>query len=161
FRPGPGRTWSASLLGSEAIEQPVTAGAAQVALAASALRSARGMRRVPRPRRRVVAQPLAIDMADHGRALGAARPVLAGAILGGRERAAFRGRAGQHVVTVRCEAHARDGEAALADRVVEAELVVVAVQIVDAGCNDRAFEVLPRTFADAVTGVDGRLAGGL
>src|SRR4051794_30771764 len=101
------------LLGGEAIEQPVAAGAAQIALAAAAVGPTRGMRRIPRLRRRVVAQALAVDMADHRRALGAARPVLAGAILGSREGFAICGRAGQHVVTVRREADAGNDEAAL------------------------------------------------
>src|SRR4029078_4930651 len=99
-------------------------------------------------------------MADHGRALRAARPVLAGAILASREGAAFLGRAAQHIVTVRRAAHAGNGEAALGDRVLGAELVVVAVQVVDAGRDHRALEVLPRTVADAIARVDRRLAGG-
>ena len=53
-------------------------------------------------------------MAHHGRALGAARPVAAGAILVGRERAALGGGAGQRVVTIRREANARNDLAALA-----------------------------------------------
>src|SRR4051794_16369331 len=100
-------------------------------------------------------------MTEHSRALGAARPVLAGAIFGGRERAAFLGRAGQHVVAVWREANARNDEAALGDRVLCVELIVVAVQIVNAGRDNRALEVLPRTIADAVAGVDRWLAGGL
>jgi hypothetical protein len=75
------------LLGGEAIEQPVAAGAAQICLAAASVRSARGMRRIPRPCRRVVPQPLAVYVAEHGRALGAAGPVATGAILAGRESA--------------------------------------------------------------------------
>src|SRR6478752_6656773 len=119
------------------------------------------MRRIPRACRSVVAQALAVDMADHGRALGAARPVLAGAILRGWECAALRRRAGQHVMTVRCEADTGNDEAAFSHRVIEAELVVVAVQIIDARRNDRALEILPRAVADAVARVDRRLAGGL
>src|SRR4051812_29208898 len=113
------------------------------------------MRRIPRACRRIIAQALAVDMAEHGGALGAARPVLAGAILGGRERPAFRCRARQRVVPIRREADTGDDEATLAHRVVEAELVVVAVQIVDAGRDDRALEVLPRAVADAVARIDG------
>src|ERR1041384_2646825 len=63
---------SLSLVAGEAVEQPVAAGAAQIALAAAAVRTARGMRRVPRLRCIVVTQALPVDMADHGRALGAA-----------------------------------------------------------------------------------------
>src|SRR5689334_1384107 len=119
------------------------------------------MRRIPRACRRIVAQPLAVDMADHGGALGAARPVLAGAILGSRERPAFRRRARQHVVTVRREADAGNDQAALTQRVVEAELVVVAMQIVEARCDDLALEVLPWAVADPVACIDRRLACGL
>src|SRR5258705_13801571 len=105
YRPGhPSQNLQDRLLGGEAIEQPAAAGAAQIGLAAAAVWSARGMRGIPRPCWRVVAQPLAVDVADHGRALGAAGPVAAGAILTGRESAAFRGRAGQDVVTVRSKA---------------------------------------------------------
>src|SRR3954468_23498227 len=116
------------------------------------------MRRIPRLRRVVVTQALAVDVAEHGRALGAARPVAAGAVFASRECAAFRGGAGQRIVPVRREADARDDEAPLGHRVVEAELVVGAVQIVDAGGDDGALEVLPRAIADAFAGVDGGLA---
>ena len=86
-------------------------------------------------------------MAHHGRALGAARPVAAGAIFAGRERAALRGGAGQHVVTIWREAHARNDLAVLAQRRVEAQFIVVAVQIVNTGRDDLAFEILPRAIA--------------
>ena len=135
-RYGEVRTERPRLVGDEAIEQAVAAGAAQIGRAAAALRTARGMRRIPRLRRRIVAQALAVDMADHRGALRAGAPVAAGAIVARRERAAFRGRSGQHVVTVRREADAGDDLAALAQRGVEAELVVVAVQIVDARRDD-------------------------
>jgi hypothetical protein len=97
-------------------------------------------------------------MAHHGCALGAAGPVAAGAILTGRESAAFRGGAGQHVVAVRRKSDARDELAALAQRIVETQLIVVAVQIVDTGRNRLAFEILPRAVADAVACIDRRLA---
>src|SRR5690349_7641689 len=100
-------------------------------------------------------------MAHHGRALGAAGPVTAGAILAGRECAALHGRAGQHVMAVRRETDARNELAALADRVVEAELVVVAVQVVHAGRDDGTLEILPRALADTIARIDGRLAVGL
>src|SRR5262245_31137688 len=78
-----------ALLGGEAIEQPVTSSTAQIILAAAAVRPSRGMRRIPRPRRRVVARPFTVNMTNHGRALGAARPVTTGAILTSRKRATF------------------------------------------------------------------------
>ena len=100
-------------------------------------------------------------MAHHGRTLGAARPVAAGAIFAGRERAALRGGAGQHVVTIWREAHARNDLAALAQRRVEAQFIVVAVQIVNIGRDDLAFEILPRAIADAVACIDRRLTASL
>src|SRR5215510_15807443 len=96
-------------------------------------------------------------MAHHGRALCAARPVAAGAIFAGRERAALRGGASQHVVTIRREAHARNELAALAQRVVEAQFIVVTVQIIKTGRDNLAFEILPRAVADAVACIDRRL----
>src|SRR4029450_12645495 len=78
-----------ALLGGEAIEQPVASSTAQIILAAAAVRPSRGMRRIPRPRRRVVAQPFAVNMTNHGRALGAACPVTTGAVLTRGKRATF------------------------------------------------------------------------
>src|SRR5260370_11303999 len=74
------------LVRGEAVEQTVAAGASQIVLAAAAVGSARGMRRIPRLGRRVVAQALAVAVADHGCALGAARPAAAGSCLAGRKR---------------------------------------------------------------------------
>src|SRR5262249_36160964 len=119
------------LIGSEAVDQPATTGAAQVIEAATAVRPARGVRRIPRPRCRVIAQTLAVDVADHGGALGAAAPVAAGAILAGAERRAVHLRAGQDVVCVGGVADAGDHVAALRERSLHAELVAVAVQIVN------------------------------
>ena len=75
-----------------------------------------------------------------------------------RESAAFRGPAGQDVVTVRSEAHAWNDEAPLGQRRVHAQRVVVAVQIIDGLSDGFALEVLPRPVADAVSRVDRRLA---
>src|SRR5260221_3956686 len=69
------------LVRGEAVEQTVAAGASQIVLAAAAVGSARGMRRIPRLGRGVVAQALAVAVADHGCAFGAARPVAAGSVL--------------------------------------------------------------------------------
>src|SRR5262245_31319468 len=99
-------------------------------------------------------------MADHGRALGAARPVATGAIRAGRKSPAFRRRAGQDVMTVRCKAHARNDLAPLSQRRVHAKLVIVAVQIIDVLSDDFALEILPRAVANAVTRIDRRLAVG-
>ena len=51
--------------------------------------------------------------------------------------------------------------AALAQRAVEAKLVVVAVQLVETGRDGLTLEILPRAVADAVACVDRRLASGL
>src|SRR5262245_6578699 len=80
---------SHQLVRGEAVEQAVAAGAPQVVLAAAAVGPARGMRRIPRLRRGIVAQTLAVAVADHRGALGAARPVAAGSEIG---RAACRER---------------------------------------------------------------------
>src|SRR3984893_15885877 len=71
------------LVRGEAVEQAVASGASQIVLAAAAVGSARGMRRIPRLGRGIVAQALAVAVADHGCALGAAPPVAAGSILAG------------------------------------------------------------------------------
>ena len=82
------------LVRGEAVEQAAAAGAAQVVEAATTVGSARGMRRIPRSRRNVVAQALAVGVAYHGGALGAARPVAAGAVLARRKCGAVHLRAG-------------------------------------------------------------------
>src|SRR4051794_24682394 len=51
--------------------------------------------------------------------------------------------------------HTRNDQATLGQRGGHAELVVVAVQIIDVLRDRFALEVLPRTTADAVTRVDG------
>src|SRR6185295_3854603 len=140
----PSRSPQNRLVGGEAIEQPIAPGAAQIALAAATVRPARGMRGIPRPRRRIVAQPLAVDVTNHRGALGAAGPVAAGSIVTGRERAAFRRRAGQDIMTIRRKANAGNDLAALAQRRIKAELVTVTVQIVHTRRNDLALEILPR-----------------
>jgi hypothetical protein len=73
-------------------------GVAQISLAAAAVRSAGGMRRVPRMRWWVVTQTFAVDMTQHRSALGAARPVTACSIFAGREGAAIGLRAGESVM---------------------------------------------------------------
>src|SRR5262249_28158036 len=76
------------------------------------------------------------------------------------EKPAFRRRAGQDVMTVRCKAHARNDLAPLSQRRVHAKLVIVAVQIIDVLSADFALEILPRAVANAVTRIDRRLAVG-
>ena len=108
------------LIDGEAIQKPISAGAAQIGLAAAAIGPLGGMRRIPRPRRIVggsvgVWTP-PIEMANHRRALGAACPVLAGAILGAGERGPVPLRTCEHVVPVGCVAEAVDAVALLAQR---------------------------------------------
>src|SRR5262249_59427379 len=64
----------------EAVEQAVAAGAAQIRLAAATIGAARRVRGIPRLGGLRVAQTLPVDMADHRRALRAARPIAAGAV---------------------------------------------------------------------------------
>jgi hypothetical protein len=54
---------NSSLLSEKTIKQAIAARAAKIGLAAAAVWSARGMRRIPRPRSRIVTQTLAVNMA--------------------------------------------------------------------------------------------------
>src|ERR1700746_1701980 len=101
-------------------------------------------------------------MTKHGAALGAARPIAAGAVFARREGATVRLRAGQQVVTVGRKTDARNHPAVLGQRGMRAKLVVVAVKVIDVLCHDLALKVLPGTAADALPRIDGWLAvGGL
>jgi hypothetical protein len=98
-------------------------------------------------------------MADDHRAFPAAGPVPASGIATGRRIQALRVRAGQDVVhVVGLSATARNLFALLAERGFSSDLVVVAMQILNARGDDHAFGVLPGAFADAVTRVDAGLA---
>ena len=153
FRPGHRRRIAACSVHREAIEQAVAAGALEIVLGAAAARAARRMRRIPRLRRRVVAQALAIEwpsMAEPAVLLVQflqVRSSPAGKAL------AVGGRAGEDVMPVRLFAAAVDDLALLAQRGLLGEVVAVAVQIVDALGDHRALGILPRTLADAVAGV--------
>ena len=71
-------------------------------------------------------------------------------------------RAGENIVTIGRVADAGNDGAAFRQRRLHAELVVVAVQIVNVLRNNFSLEVLPGTAPDAVARIDGRLAvGGL
>jgi hypothetical protein len=63
-------------------------------------------------------------------------------------------------VHIRFVAARVDGLAFFAKRGLFVDLIVVAVQIVDIFGDDDSFGVLPRTFADAVTGVNRGLPSG-
>src|SRR6185437_770568 len=84
----------------EAIEQAIAARGAQVGLRAAAVFPARGMRRIPRMGGLVLSQALAVRVAEHGRPLRAARPILARPVLAVGESGPVRLRTGQHVVAV-------------------------------------------------------------
>src|SRR5262249_23658712 len=137
------------LVRGKAVEQAVAAGAPQVVLAAAAVGPARGMRRIPRLGRGIVAQTLAVDVADHGRALGAAWPVGAGSVLAGWKRPPVHLRAGKNVVRIGRVADARNHGPSLGQRHRHAEFVVVAMEIVDVLGDDLAFEILPGAAPDA------------
>src|SRR5215813_5163782 len=142
-------------VGGEAVEKTGAAGAAQVVLAAAAVLAARGMRRIPRTRRGVVTQTLAVDVAEHRRALRAACPVLAGPVLVRRKSAAVHLRTRQDVMVVGRVADAGHDGAPLGERGRHPELVVVAVQIVDVLGDDLLLEILPGAAPDPIAGVDG------
>src|SRR5262249_55632295 len=113
------------------------------------------MRRVPRLGGRVIAQALAVDGADHRGALGAAGPIAAGSVVSGWKCTPVRLRACQHVVVVGRIADTGNHGAALGQRGLHAELVVVAVKLVDVLSDNFAFEILPRSPSHAGAGVDG------
>src|SRR5215510_12716923 len=141
---------SGSRLLREAVEQTIAAGGDQVRLAASA----RHVRRIPGALEHGVRPAATIDMPHRGAAEGAARPVVAGQIHVAGPGGAIHLRAGQHVVPVRRHAEAGHRGATFRQRVFDTELVVVAVQILDAGRDHGALEILPRTLADPVASVD-------
>src|SRR4029077_13963355 len=93
-------------------------------------------------------------------ALRAARPIPAGAILALREGTTFGCRARQDIVAIGSEAYARNSLAALAQRRVHAEFVVVAVQVVKVLGDNLALEILPRTVANTIARVHRGLAVG-
>src|SRR5687767_7076475 len=101
-------------------------------------------------------------MADDRRAgLGAAGPVAAGRILVALYRAALRVRAGQDIMhVVGLVAAARNHLALLAERSLLVDVVLGAVQIVDALGDEFAFHVVPGAFANAVSRVDRLVPGG-
>src|SRR5262245_41241886 len=112
------------------------------------------MRCVPGLGKDRVREAAAIDVANHGAAERRARPIVARQIEVARKYAALGRRAGHDVVIIRRVADTGDDGAALGQRCLHAELVVVAVQIVDVLRDDLALEVLPGAVSDPVAGVD-------
>ena len=144
----------ADSVGREAVEQPIAAGAPQVGLCAATARPARGMRGIPRLRRRLLVQSHAVVVADHRGAGAALGPVAAGAIVAAGESRAVRLRASKDVVTVRRVAATVDRLALLAQRVLLVDGVVRAVQVGDVLGDHGALGVLPRSAPDAVLRID-------
>src|SRR5450631_4348270 len=155
---GPSRN-DIPLIRREAVHQAVAAGALEVRLRAAALRPARGMRGIPGFRGVVVAQSDAVDMTEHRGALRAARPVLAGAVVGPRKSGAVGLRSRQRVMAVRGIAATVDDIALLGKRGLLGE-IVGGVQLGDILRDHDALGVLPRPLADAVTRIHRRLAVG-
>src|SRR6476659_9065941 len=118
------------------------------------------MRWIPRVRRFIITQTLAVDMTDHRDALGAARPIAAGPIFATWEGAAVSLRAGENIVAIWHVTDAGNDGAPFGQRCLHAKLVVVAVKIVNALRNHVTLEVLPGAGPDAVARIHGRLAVG-
>ena len=99
-------------------------------------------------------------MTEHGGTGSAARPIFAGLVLVARESAAVWLRAGQRVVHVGTIAPSVDDITLLGERGLLAEVVIGAMQIVDALGNDDALGVRPRPGSNAVACVHGPAAVG-
>src|SRR5947207_9954141 len=99
-------------------------------------------------------------MADHRGALaiGAAGPVGASRVIGPRNSSAILLAAGQDIVLVWCVAATLDRVALLIERGLLVDLVLVTVQIGDAGCDLDSLGVRPWAAADPILGIDPALA---
>src|SRR4030095_2043006 len=137
----------------EAVEQTITARAPQGLLAAATARAARLVRRIPGFGGIVVAQALAVVMADPRRTLAAARPVATGHIIATSKRPTICLRAGQDIVHIRGVAPAIDGLALLGQGRLLVE-IVRAVEFVHIFGNDHTFGIFPGPLPDAIAGVD-------
>src|SRR6188472_3793361 len=84
----------------EAVQEARATGTDQILLAAAAIRSARGMRRIPGTHRGRGGTG-AVEMTEHRRALRAACPVLAGTVVAGRECRTICLRSRENVVPIR------------------------------------------------------------
>src|SRR5262249_24946937 len=132
-------------------EQAVPSGRDQVGLTAAA----RHVRRVPGLNERGDDDAIPVDVTEHGAPEGAAGPIAAGQVHVRWKRPALRSGTGQNVVPVGRHARPGDDGAALRERVLHAELVVVAVKIVGVLRDVPALEVLPWAASYPVAGVDG------
>ena len=107
---------------------------------------------------RVVAQTLAVDVTQHGGALRAARPVVAGPIFAGREGAAIGLRPGERVVTIGGVAAVRDHGAPFRQRALHVELIIIAMKVIDILRDDFALKILPRPSAYMIPGINSWLS---
>src|SRR5262245_38750755 len=94
-------------------------------------------------------------MAELGGAASGTCPIVAGQLPG--KGFAVEARAGQHVMGVRSVPSSIHWSSFFRERIFFPQLVVVAVQVVHALCNDNALGVLPWPFANAVACIDGWL----
>src|SRR5437867_8385457 len=99
-------------------------------------------------------------MTDLSASRAARCPAAAGAILTALERRSVRSGAGQDVVSVRSVADAVHWIEPFRDGVLFADLVPVAVKLVGIHGDAAAFGVVPRSVADAIACVHGRLTLG-
>src|SRR5712672_2416278 len=139
----------------EAVEQAAAAGGDEIRLRTAA----RHMRRDPGLLVHGVGDAFTVGVAQHGAAEGAARPVVASQVEIARESLAFQVGARQHVMHVGRVAAQFNGIALFIHNIRAGDLVVVAVQIGDAGGDDSALGILPGAVADTVARIDGAALG--
>src|SRR5258706_6052532 len=113
------------------------------------------MRRVPRD----VIAAVPVRMAEHRLVVGAVRgPVVAGGVEARRKCTPIGIRAREHVVLVRHVADAFDQPALLIERVgllhVVAVPELIALQIADVRCDQRALRIVPGSRPDAIARID-------
>src|SRR5688572_600333 len=138
-----------TLVGGKAVEQAVPERRAKRALAAAP----GDVRRVPG--RRTLTAAEAVVMTEHGAAVVVTRPGVAGGVEAiGRQRA-VRIRSRQDVVAI-----AVDPVALLGQRGIDADPILVAVQLRHVGSDLETSGVAPRSLADAIARVDGGTARG-
>ena len=108
------------------------------------------MRRVPGFGGIIIAQPYPVCVSEHGRALGTARPVLAGAIITPGEGRSVRLRTCKDVVLVWCIAAAVVVLAIIGQRGLFCVIFNIYVNLGHVHLNSYAFIIDPGTFADAI-----------
>jgi len=155
FSPPGGHIVTASVH-REAVKQASAAGALQPLRAAAA----RGMRRIPRVRWRIVLQAQAVAVTDDGRAFGAALgPVAASRILVRRWRTAVFRRASEDVVLGADKEPPWNVPPVFRQGILQVDFIV-GMQILDIGCDLDTIDIDPRAPADPVAGVHRRRPAG-